>query len=386
MYKHLYSKFLAGHQNQIHLAAHSHHFWPDVSLEGHIQYWTDAQYHSDNKWQVILGNKLEQAQKHIAQILNLKNYEQIAFAPNTHELLSRLLSCFLERGSLKVLTTDSEFHSFSRQIKRLEEFDNVVVDYLDTNKEQFEQELINNAKGDYDIIFLSQVFFSSSKVVGLKLVEKVVEVKQKHTICILDGYHGFCAIPTDLSKLEGKIYYLSGGYKYAQAGEGMCFMTIPKDCELRPVYTGWFASFSTLESPSKKVQYDNNGWRFWGSTQDFSGLYRFISIWDEFKKLDINVEKMDDYIKGLQQFFITHFKHSDLLVSCDLSKLGHFLTLAFKNSLSTQKAHEYLTSKGVLTDFRGTKLRFGIGLYLTKEDIEIALKVLNSVEFESFIK
>ncbi|WP_449357748.1 hypothetical protein [Alishewanella longhuensis] len=35
---------------------------------------------------------------------------------------------------------------------------------------------------------------------------------------VIDGYHGFMALPTDLSAIAERIFYLSGSYKYAQGG------------------------------------------------------------------------------------------------------------------------------------------------------------------------
>lgn len=385
MYQHLYKHFLNGHEGKIHLAAHSHYFWPDVSLEGHTQYWMDAAKFSDAKWNVVLGEKLERAQKHIAHILNLSNHQNLAFAPNTHELLSRLLSSFLGHKQLNILTTDSEFHSFSRQIKRLEEFAQVKVTYLNTEDENFEQSLIEKVKdhaNQFDLIFLSQVFFNSGKVLDINLISELAQNKPKDTILVIDGYHGFCAVPTDLSSLENKIYYLAGGYKYAQAGEGMCFMAIPENCPLRPVYTGWFASFSTLEDEaSDLIQYDNNGWRFWGSTQDFSALYRFVKVWDQFDSMGLNSIKIHRYIKDLQEYFVANFKANNHLISTNLNELGHFLTLRFSSYSNAQQAHQYLLSRDILTDFRGNRLRIGLGIYLTQTELDVALKVFNSSEF-----
>ena len=385
MYQHLYQKFLEGHAGKIHLAAHSHYFWPDVSLDGHTQYWMDASRFSDKKWNIILGEKLIAAQNHIAKILNLKNPQNIAFAPNTHELLTRLLSCLMDKKELNILTTDSEFHSFSRQIKRLDEFSHVNVTYLRSEDENFEQQLLSIAQDlnqNYDLIFLSHVFFNSGKFIDLKVVEEVARAKAENTLLVLDGYHGFCALPTDLSALENKIFYLSGGYKYAQAGEGMCFMTIPENCQLRPVYTGWFASFSTLEDEaSELIQYDNNGWRFWGSTQDLSSLYRFLSVWDQFDEMSVDTKKINHYIKELQSYFITKFKARVNLLSARPDQLGHFLTLKFSSHHNAQKAHQFLLSNNILTDFRGDRLRFGFGIYLTQIELDKALEVLNSQDF-----
>ena len=38
--------------------------------------------------------------------------------------------------------------------------------------------------------------------------------------------------------------YLAGGYKYAMAGEGACFMHCPPGFGARPRNTGWYASFA----------------------------------------------------------------------------------------------------------------------------------------------
>ena len=98
-----YSRFLQGHGDKIHLAAHSHHFWPDVSRDGHLEYWDDCAKTSDHKWDKIFGEIIPYAQNKIADLLKLKSPQQIVFAPNTHELTTRLLSLYLGKESLKIL-------------------------------------------------------------------------------------------------------------------------------------------------------------------------------------------------------------------------------------------------------------------------------------------
>ena len=66
---------------------------------------------------------------------------------------------------------------------------------------------------------------------------------------VVDGYHGFMATPTDLSAVADKIFYLSGGYKYAMSGEGAGILHAPDGYCMRPVATGWFAEFGNLMGP-----------------------------------------------------------------------------------------------------------------------------------------
>src|SRR3546814_15458521 len=51
----------------------------------------------------------------------LDDASSLAFAPNTHDFLRRLLSCLPVGRPPRILTSDGEFHSFTRQAARLEE-------------------------------------------------------------------------------------------------------------------------------------------------------------------------------------------------------------------------------------------------------------------------
>ena len=67
----------------------------------------------------ILGPLWEEARRRVAAVLELPDPATLCFAPNTHEFALRILSALPERP--RVLTTTGEFHSFSRQVARLEE-------------------------------------------------------------------------------------------------------------------------------------------------------------------------------------------------------------------------------------------------------------------------
>ena len=68
--------------------------------------------------------------RHVARLLNLSDPRQVAFAPNTHEFVARIYSCFDPARPLRVLTSASEFHSFRRQTRRLQESGRLVVEEI----------------------------------------------------------------------------------------------------------------------------------------------------------------------------------------------------------------------------------------------------------------
>ena len=68
-HKHLFSRFFAAAPaGKLHFAAHSHHYWPDVTLAAQQQAWFDAAEGVDDKWGKLFGSVLSEAQGHIARI------------------------------------------------------------------------------------------------------------------------------------------------------------------------------------------------------------------------------------------------------------------------------------------------------------------------------
>lgn len=368
--RHSFSRFLEAEPNRLHFAAHSHHPWPDVTREAQLQAWDDAARLVDDKWEHILGPVLEEFRGHIARHLDLPDPSTIAVAPNTHEFLKRILSCFPSARPIRILTSDSEFHSFSRQVARLEEDGEVLVTRVPVEPLMtFDARLEEAAQAGYDLIFISQVFFSSGFATDLTKLKALAG----DAMLVIDGYHGFLAVPTDLGMLSDRAFYIGGGYKYAMAGEGACFMHCPPGWGPRPRDTGWFAAFGTLStSQDGQVAYSEDGWRFMGATFDPSGLYRFNAVMRWLKRETLTVETIHAHALELQQIFLAHladysgFDEKHLVVPSKELRRGNFLTLEREDALHI---YHRLSAKRIVTDVRGSRVRFGFGLYHTEEEV-----------------
>lgn len=374
MYKKYYSKFLKANEGKQHYAAHSHHYWPDVTFDAMVEYWEDSARLVDDKWGHILGTKVPETQKLIAEVLNFSHPKNICFSSNTHELFIRLLSTF-QNKKIKVLTTDSEFYSFSRQALRLNELDLIDLTIVptvpyDSFTDRFKAEI---EKNNFDMIFLSQVFFNAGIVVE-DITSIVSSVKNENTMIIIDGYHGFMAVPTDLSAIENRVFYIAGSYKYAQGGEGCCFMTVPHNCQVLPSITGWYAGFHDLENNTNKVSFSNDGYRFAGSTLDYTALYRLHAVLKLYKDNHMTVSETHAYVQMLQRQFIKklkEIKHPYLnlknLIMLDENNHGHFLAFKMPSVDICNQIKKELLNQKIITDSRGNILRFGFGIYQNKE-------------------
>ncbi len=371
-----FSRFLEADPGRLHFAAHSHHLWPDVSFAAQEACWQDAARHADRKWDKIFREVYPAAQGHVARVLGLDDPKTVAFGPNSHGFLLRLLSCLPAGRPWRVLTSDGEFHSFARQIARLEE--DALAEVTRVAAEPFrsfgERFAAAAAKGGHDMVYLSQVFYDSGYAVA-DLPALVGAIPGEDCLVVLDGYHGYMALPTDLAPLAERAFYLAGGYKYAMSGEGVCFLHAPPGHGPRPRDTGWFAAFETLEgSDDGKLVYAPDGARFLGATFDPVGLYRLNAVMDWLAGLGITVAKIHEHVHGLQQRFVARLGElgldalhpGQLVVPLSEPNRGHFLSFRSKRAGAL---HRQLLKSDIITDFRGDRLRFGFGLYHDEEDV-----------------
>jgi selenocysteine lyase/cysteine desulfurase len=378
--KSFYSRFLGAVPGRLHFAAHSHHPWPDATRDAQIEAWDEAARLQDLKWDRVFAEVIPEAQGHIARLLDLPAAGQIAFAPNTHEFVVRLLSCFPPGRKIKVVATDAEFMSFSRQIARLEEeglvsLVRVPVEPFSSFPSRFAEAA---SAADNDLVFFSQVFFNSGFVV--RDLEAIVSAAPPAALVVIDGYHGFFAIPTSLRKVADRAFFTAGGYKYAQAGEGVCFLSVPRGFALRPLNTGWFAGFGSLEAGDfQRVPFGDDGFRFMGATFDPVGLYRFNAVARLFQANAVTVASIHGHVKALQRRFLERLarRHDALVSASDLiappegvSGLGHFLT--FRRTDAGELADK-LAAKKVVVDHRGDRLRLGFGPYHDDADVDVLL-------------
>jgi kynureninase len=363
---------------RIHLAAHSHHYWPDAACAAQARVIGDTARLVDDKWSLIFGELIPRVQRGIAKILALPDPATIAVAPNTHDFVRRLLSALPPGRPARVLTTDSEFHSFTRQVARLEEDGLIIPVRVPTEPfESFPARFAAAARRGHDLVFVSQVFFNSGATAG-DLAALVAAAPD--ALLAIDGYHGFMALPTDLSAIAHRAFYLAGGYKYAMAGEGACFLHCPPGHAPRPRDTGWFAAFGALTGAQQGVPYGTDGSRFLGATFDPSGLYRLAAVFDWIDAIGLTVPAIHAHVLALQELFLARIaavaplRQARLVtpVSPGLPR-GHFLTF---ETAQAGALHDRLAAAGIVTDVRGDRIRFGFGCYHVTEEIAPAVAAI----------
>ena len=189
-----FARFRNVDPKRLHFAAHSHHFWPDVARDAHIKAWDDAARLADDKWINVLDTVWREVSAAIARHLGLADPATLVPAPNTHEFVSRLLSCCPTERPPRILTTDGEFHSFRRQSERLAEEGLIVLCAVPAEPFAMLADRLAAAARELapDLVYVSQVLFSSGFALT-DLSELVANLAAPGRLIVIDGYHGFLA-------------------------------------------------------------------------------------------------------------------------------------------------------------------------------------------------
>ncbi|MEL7832474.1 aminotransferase class V-fold PLP-dependent enzyme [Fodinibius sp. N2] len=367
--------------NRLLFTGHSHQAWPDVAREGLQEAFEVAASEIDNKWNPAF-EKIETLRNY------LRNYYDdpdgmYCLGQNTHQLLVSWLSSFDLQQKPKIITTDSEFHSMARQLKRLKE-EGVEIITVDGHADDIVNQIEHAIDDNVSAVMLSRVYFNSGIV--NQHIGEIAKITKAHNIPFLvDDYHGTNVMPLSISDEDlNHCYFLIGGYKYLQWGEGNCFLRYPKDCELRPAITGWFASFSQLDkAKSDRVSYADDHQRFASGTFDTTSQFRAARVVAFFDQMNLTPKVLHKQYQ--QQIALLRNTFSNYNFDTDVIKIAHEEPieniggfLAFRSPFA-RTIRTKLMDKGVFTDARGDILRFGVAPYITSHQIKQAIEELDSI-------
>jgi len=397
-------------------------------------------------WDVLYGSIMPTAADHIRRILGIlssSNASETAteksdtvvdvhFGHNSHELITRILSEFLLEGpaqchqgqtkvdnkKIRILTTNSEFCSFTRQLNRLTLAEVVLVEEVAAEPvETFASRCLDAAAHavaggqPFHFVYLSQVTALTQQALLPDLpsfVPRMNEILQsqdeiKQPLLIIDGYHSFCAMPNPLGGVEGggnhvpvgqQCCFTAGLIKHAGSGANCAFITVPRHYNLRPAFTGWLSDPSVLSGPSAGIQIGSpveylpelalQG----GTPAYFLPLLIFNHVQRMWLEADNSVEKIHEYVSGLQDVFLAQLDSAKNIHCITTERLVNRInddeetkwrshTLVFEQENAEQAAAVVERVKGgVLIDNRKRYLRIGFGPYHTVKDVGVLIQAL----------
>lgn len=366
-----YSSFLR--PGRVLLTGHSHQAWPDAARAGQLEAFEAAADHVDDKW----ASALEAAgavRAAVGSHLGVP-HDSVALGASTHDLVVRLLSALPLARRRHIVATAGEFHTLYRQLSRLAE-EGVEVELVPTDPvATLAERLAAAVRDDTAALFASTVLFESGAVVP-HLDEAARRARARGAEVVLDAYHHFMVRPLSAAAYAGgDVFVLGGGYKYAQWGEGACFMTVPASCALRPVVTGWFSDFAGLAAPrgAGPVGYGPTlADRFAGSTYDPTSHFRARAVSAFFAAQGLTPERLEQsYMRQTTRIFEALAAAGLALASpAEPGARGGFVAARLACPAAASAVVKSLRDDGVWIDARGPVARLGPAPYVTDDELD----------------
>jgi kynureninase len=371
-----YSRFRVS--ERLLLTGHSHQAWPDIGLEAQHRAWLDAAELVDDKWSQA-ATQASQVKAGFGRLLG-DHPDNIALGQNTHELVTRWLSALPLLKRPRIVTTDGEFHTIRRQVDRLAEEGLAVAKVAARPADTLAERLAEVLDSRTACVMVSSVLFESAEIVpGLAVV---ADACNRHGASLLvDAYHHLNVVPFDLGSMGlGEAFVTGGGYKYCQLGEGNAFLRVPPGCRMRPVLTGWFASFDTLErSNGGPVVYGDGAEAFAGATYDPTSHYRAAAVLAFHEEQGLTPDRLRQISRGQVDRLRTEFEALDISPSLAHvepmaeERRGGFLAI---HTPAAGRLTQLLRERGVHADARGERLRLGPAPYLRDDQLRDAVRAL----------
>jgi selenocysteine lyase/cysteine desulfurase len=342
-----------------------------VARDGLLRSFDDAAQHVDDKWEAAFA-MADRVRRGAAERIGAHAHE-IALGASTHELVARFLSALDLRARPRLVTSRGEFHSAHRQLSRLREV-GVEVVMVDALPASTLAERLGDALDDRTAaVLVSSVLFETSSIVpGLAALAQ--RARARGIEVLVDAYHAFGVVPFAIEDLGADVFVVAGGYKYAQWGEGCCFLRVPSSSTLRPVYTGWFADFASLAAPrtdDARVGYGPRpADRFAGSTYDPASHYRAAAVLDFFDARGLDVPRLRALSLAQTRRILEGLEGADVRTPRADAERGGFVSIRVQHANAVV---EKLRAEGILTDARGELLRLGPAPYVTNDELDRAV-------------
>lgn len=212
---------------------------------------------------------------------------------------------------------------------------------------------------------------------------------------MIDGSSSFGNVPVKeiWGSFINKIYFIASPKKFLGCGDGLVFMSLPENCEDRPIFTGWLTKNFHKENLYYEfpIEYPkNNSDIYCNSTQDYCAMYRALFVLDNYKKMGFSFEKQYYYNSALQEYFLMKLDENKISFIGKhnlINKMGKYRPLQtcfclnnFK--ITAMEVCERLGRKNIFLTARGNVLRVCMAVFYTIFEIERVLNELVAIDQE----
>lgn len=333
------------------------------------------------------GRGIFKTRELIAKLFNIENPMQVVFTCNATDSLNLAIKGVLKEGD-HVITSSMEHNSVLRPIKSLESkgIENTIIQ-CDSDGFINTEDIKNAIRSNTKMIALTHGSNVTGTIMPIKEVGKIA--KEANILFLVDGAQTGGIYDIDVNEMNIDLLALPG-HKGLMGPQGTGFLYIRENLNVMHFKEGGTGSKSEeLTQPQMMPDRYESGT---ANAPGISGLGAGIEF-----ILREGLEKIRNHEKELTQYFIDELKKIELVKiygpkdaekqgavvsinigSEDSSEIAYILDSAFNIAVRSGLHCAPLAHKTIGSFEQGT-VRFGIGYFNTKEDIDKAIVAIKEI-------
>lgn len=312
------------------------------------------------------------AKELLGKLINA-NPKRIAWVDNVSNGLNVLAQGLEWKSGDRIILNDLEFPSNVYPFQNLKSY-GVEIDFVKSRDgkillEDLEKAITPKTK----LLSISAVQFLSGFRAELKSIGELC--RKNNIVFAVDAIQAVSAVNIDVEEM--KIDFLAGGsQKWLMALQGLSYIYLTEELQNRinQKHLGWLSVKNPFDMLNYEQDLNDNADRFQNGTMNAIGitaLYESLKLFNSFgfENLENSVIENSVYlIEKLNELGITPFVNSD-----DKNILSGIVSFKTENS---QQLFEELNDQNILGELREGYIRFSPHYYNTKEEIDIAVRIL----------
>ena len=334
-------------------------------------------------------NKFDETRVSIKNFINAKSEDEIIFTKNATESINLVASTFGQQNINKgdeILITELEHHSNYVPWHYLRKIKGAVIKFAPINED-----------GDIEINKFEKLITSKTKIVGITHlsnvtgtivpVKEIVEIAHKKNIPVLiDGCQSAPHIKIDVQDIDCDFYVMSAHKVYGPTGVGILYGK-KKWLENLPPYMGGGGMISEVKKD--KITYASLPEKYEAGTMPTAEVIAFN---ESIKFMNsIGIENLMNHEKELTNYALEKLKkiNSVKLVGNPKNKAGvisftikgihphDIATILDEDGVAIRAGHHCCQILHEKLNLSATA-RVSLGIYNTKEDIDILCKAIEN--------
>ncbi len=343
----------------------------DLVVEA-IQEFLDTWRFRGSPWEVW-GERVAQARAAFANLIGAEQREiAVSFCAST--AINAIASALEYKGRSKVVLGTLEFptmaHIWLAQRKRGAQVVRVNGRNHTLEPEDYAAEIDENTL----IIPMTHVCYEN----GFKTdIKKVIQLAHSFgAYAFVDAYQSMGTTPINVKELDVD-FLVSGCLKYMLGLPGIAFLYVKSELieRLEPCDTGWQAQSLRNMLNNEALDYAEDARRFQSGTQAAQNAYAALAGMQMLQA--VGLPAIEAWIGELTQAIIDGAiaRGMQVLTPTDRRDRGAMVAIQSKDPAAAVAA---LQEHGVIASWRGSAVRLSVHYYNDMDDVEAALRVLES--------